>query len=227
MSTRRIWKIVHIALGTFVEYVCSDACACGAGRLVPVISRGALLRATAVVPGHIPQTCYQKHVLMHNISVSWGGELCSILENCIAGDLVILSQAIYAGNAVPVCCRLGSTGNRSTHIHRHDRSRSVQRYGLLADRPSSNPALRFGQFQQQRTARNDSWGDDLRQEQMTMQGTIGKTAILLLIVMCGAGYVWQQTALQLAAATSTAAIVSLKGSLSQIAMVCSNMTALL
>lgn len=54
-----------------------------------------------------------------------------------------------------------------------------------------------------------------------MQGTIGKTAILLLIALCGAGYVWQQVAIQLAAATSTAAIVSLKGSLSQIAMVCS------
>lgn len=201
-------------------------CTIVALAVVPVISRGASLCATAVVPGHIPQTCYQKHVLMHNINDSWGGELCSILENCIAGDLVLLSQAIYAGNAVPVCCRQGSKVNRSTHIHRHSRSRSVQCCGLLADRPSSNPALRFGQFQQRRTARNDSWGDDLGQEQMTMQGTIGKTAILLLIVMCGAGYVWQQTAMQLAAATSTAAIISLKGSLSQIAMVCSNRIAL-
>lgn len=143
--------------------------------------------------------------------------LHSVLQNVRPG--------VAAGACVPVFCQLPIRTVASTPIcspgqlHRLTPSRSVQCYGLLADRPSSNPALRFGQFERTRR-RNDSWGDEPGQGLMTMQGTIGKTAILLLITLCGAGYVWQQTAMQLAAATSTAAIVSLKGSLSQIAMVC-------
>lgn len=122
--------------------------------------------------------------------------------------------------AAPKCCQAQTQSICLGNIYRCRPSRPVQCCGLLANRPSSNPALRFGQFERTRRTRNDSWGDEYRQEQMTMQGTIGKTAILLLIALCGAGYVWQQVAMQLAAATSTAAIVSLKGSLSQIATVC-------
>eukprot|EP00892_Ulva_mutabilis_P003350 jgi/Ulvmu1/1387/UM011_0115.1 len=129
------------------------------------------------------------------------------------------------GTCARLCCHFSQRAPANSSItdvassHVIDAKRSVQCHGLLADRPSSNPALRFGQFQRTRRSRNDSWGDESRQDLMTMQGTIGKTAILLLITLCGAGYVWQQTAMQLAAATTTAAIVSLKGGLTQIATV--------
>jgi hypothetical protein len=66
---------------------------------------------------------------------------------------------------------------------------------FLADRRSSNPALQFGQFQTTRNAdrwNDDGWGRD--RSGMTMSGTIGKTALLLLIAACSAGYMWQNFA---------------------------------
>jgi uncharacterized YccA/Bax inhibitor family protein len=54
---------------------------------------------------------------------------------------------------------------------------------------------------------------------MTLEGAVGKTAIMLLVTACAAGYMWQQFAFQLAAAKSTAAIVALKGGLAQTSMV--------
>lgn len=89
---------------------------------------------------------------------------------------------------------------------------------FLADRQSSNPALQYGQFQSAR--RTDRWNDDgwgRDRLGMTLNGTLGKTAILLLIAACSAGYMWQNFAAQLGAATSRGAIVALKGSLSQTA----------
>lgn len=54
---------------------------------------------------------------------------------------------------------------------------------------------------------------------MTMNGALGKTAILLLVAMAGAGYTWNMFFAGMATAKSHAALVAVSSTMQQTAVV--------